>query len=190
MNTSMEPAGLPDVNQADPNWSEMRETVRMLELATAQILMAMRDGDESVSTVATSFTSLADTVNSIARAASEWHGAADTQAIRSEVISRAAEAQAGVQATIVAFQFYDKLTQRLDHVTKMLSDVSDLVSAPQRACDLGEWRKMQDAIRSRYSMQEEQEMFDALVSGKTVEQALELVREKLSHGEIDAIELF
>ena len=49
---------------------------------------------------------------------------------------------------------------------------------------------LQEHIRGRYTMREEQEMFEALVSGASVEEALERVRERLKEGDIDDIELF
>ncbi len=190
MSTPLEEAGPSTAHRPDLDWSQVRETVRMLELAAAQILTAMKDGDDSVGTLTDSFASLAGTVNSIAEAAITWHDASDTMAMRSEVLSHSAQAQASIQSAIVAFQFYDKLAQRLDHVTQVLSDLSELVRDQRRLYDPSEWLEMQMSIRSRYSMHEEQEMFDALLAGQSVEEALERVKEKLSHGDIDDITLF
>lgn len=43
---------------ADPDWSQVRETVRMLNLAMARMTHAMRDGDESVDHLSRSFTDM------------------------------------------------------------------------------------------------------------------------------------
>ena len=52
------------------------------------------------------------------------------------------------------------------------------------------WLDLQQEIRRRYTMREEQEMFDVLLSGASVEQALEVMRERLEQADNDEIELF
>jgi hypothetical protein len=96
----------------------------------------------------------------------------------------------GVQQSIMAFQFYDRLSQRLDHVKEALEQLGKLVADPGRLYSPQEWTRLQQRIRSRYTMREEQEMFDALLRGESVEQALEAVKARLEAGDIDDIELF
>ena len=96
-----------------------------------------------------------------------------------------------MRESIIAFQFYDKLSQRLDHVAHALSALAELVDDPARLYNPGEWSGLQAGIRSRYSMREEQEMFDLLLSGASVEEALKV--SKKQHQETDSsddIELF
>ena len=53
----------------DLDWSQVRETVLMLNLAVSQIVHAMKDGDESVTELAKMFTSIIGHVQAIGKAA-------------------------------------------------------------------------------------------------------------------------
>lgn len=179
-------------NSASPDldWSQVSETVRMLNLAVAQISMAMHEGEDSVESLTRSFTSMVGNVEDIAKTTASLAAGDVADDIKSAVLSRAAEVQGGIQQSIVAFQFYDRLSQRLDHVRFVLDALSALVADKSRLFNPAEWEGLQQSIRGRYSMQEEQDMFEALVKGATVEQALECIRERVQEGDIDDIELF
>lgn len=182
------PGGTPSTaNAPDLDWSQITETVRMLNLAVAQISVAMHEGEDSVSSLTSSFTGMVDTVNHIAEQADSLNG--DLQA-RENILADCAGVQGGIQQTIIAFQFYDRLSQRLDHVRLALGKLSELVSDRRRLYNPVEWDGLQEAIRSKYTMQEEQQMFDVLLGGATIDEALAVVRERLSEGDIDDIELF
>lgn len=174
----------------DLDWSQVSETVRMLNLAVAQIAMAMHEGEDSVGSLTRSFTTLVGSVEDIAQAAAGLEDASDIESVRSAVLSRSAAVQGGIQQSIVAFQFYDRLSQRLDHVRFALESLSGLVADRSRLFNPEEWRGLQHQIRSKYSMQEEQEMFEALLRGASIEDALAIVRQRMNEGDIDDIELF
>ena len=74
----------------------------------------------------------------------------------------------------IAFQFYDHLTQRLDHVKRDLSWLSSLVSSPDQLYKPEAWQKLQTDIMSNYTMQEERLMFEHIMNGASVESALEI----------------
>jgi hypothetical protein len=173
----------------DLDWSQVAETVRMLNLAVAQIAMAMHEGEDSVESLTRSFTGMVGNVDEIAQVAVGLDDAS-IETTRSEILSRCATVQGSIQQSIVAFQFYDRLSQRLDHVRFALDQLSGLVSDKSRLFNPEEWDGLQQDIRSRYTMREEQDMFEALLDGADVDEALELVRNKLNQGDIDDIELF
>ena len=172
----------------DLDWSQVTETVRMLNLSVAQISMAMHEGEDSVGALTRSFTDMVTRVNAIGATAERMQQCDDDA--RGAILGDCAAVQSGIQQTIVAFQFYDRLSQRLDHVKAALEQLASLVSDKRRLFDPDEWHGLQRAIRSRYTMAEEQQMFDVLLGGASVEEALEAVRERLKEGDIDDIELF
>lgn len=174
----------------DLDWSQVTETVRMLNLAVAQISMAMHEGEDSVESLTVSFAGMVGHVNQIAQAVTGPDGDTMPSAIQSTVLAQCAEVQGGIQQSIVAFQFYDRLSQRLDHVRYALDALSALVSDKSRLFNPEQWQMLQQQIRSKYSMQEEQEMFEALLNGASTEDALDIVRKRVHDGDIDDIELF
>jgi len=171
----------------DLDWSQVTETVRMLNLSVAQIAMAMQDSEDSVSALAGSFTNMTGNIEQIVDTASALDDASPT---KTQILQDCSSVQSGIQQSIIAFQFYDRLSQRIDHVKQALEQLSGLVSDQGRLYNPEEWQKLQQGIRGRYSMREEQEMFDILAAGASVEEALQVVRQCLNDGDINDIELF
>ena len=156
----------------DLDWSQIRETILMLALGVAQIEISMRDSDGSVEVLSNSFTSMMGQVKMIEKIASGLPDAADTAAAKAGMIGSCETVGEMMRSAIVAFQFYDKLTQRLSHVSSSLGTLADLVSDSRRLYNPYEWLGMQEKIKSRYTMEEERLMFEAVMQGKTVKQAL------------------
>ena len=175
----------------DLDWSQVRETVRMLSLAVAQIEMAMNQSDDSISALTSMFTSMVERTQKISDVTEKISLEGNEEPVN-EIKTQCAELSGSVNHSIIAFQFYDKLTQRLDHVNHSLNELAELVSDQGRLYNPHEWIGLQGSIRGRYSMVEEQEMFDALLSGATIEEALEICREKVNEvaNSADEIEFF
>jgi len=177
-------------NKPDLDWSQVRETVRMLELSAAQVNMAMREGDESVGALSNSFTSMIGNVNTITMALEEMDCSESSRVAHETIKNNCAQVQEQMHSAIVAFQFYDRLSQQLAHVAHSLDSMSELIGDHQKLYNPFEWKGLQEKIRARYSMQEEQEMFDALLSGVSVEDALAICAEKIANRANDDVELF
>ncbi|OHC61919.1 MAG: hypothetical protein A3H93_08815 [Rhodocyclales bacterium RIFCSPLOWO2_02_FULL_63_24] len=154
------------------DWSQVRETVLMLELAAGQVDAAMRDSNSSVDTLMDTFTSMADTLSMIDVALGTLPDTIGNGMVKSEIQENARQVSQKVHHAIIAFQFYDKLVQRLDHVCHSLSELSELVSNTGRLYNPQEWSGLQERIRSKYTMAEERGMFDAVMAGATVQEAL------------------
>ena len=169
-------------NAASPDldWSQVRETVRMINLAVAQIDMAMRQSDDSIDALTSSFTTMVDHVAAISQSTEQISGQENASLV-DKIQSDCADVTGNMQHSIIAFQFYDKLSQRLEHVNQSMMLLAELVADQSRLYNPAEWVELQNAIRSRYSMKEEEEMFDALLAGASIEEALDLCRDKVNH---------
>ena len=164
----------------DLDWSQVRETVVMLQLAAGQIEAAMREGNNSVDVLIDSFTTLAGSMRMIASTAQKLPDTDANTPIKGQLASQAADAGQMVHASIVAFQFYDKLAQRLAHVCHSLDALGLLVVDHGRLFNPSEWVGLQEKIRARYSTQEEHEMFDAVMKGMSVQDAIDDYQAKAS----------
>jgi hypothetical protein len=189
MSAPAEPRGT-RVRVPDPNWDKMRETVLMMELAVGQIEGAMRDSDSSVEVLTDTFTVMARHMSTIAADAASLPEDGEFGEIKRRMSGAAAQVTGMVHQSIIAFQFYDRLVQRLSHVSHSLEWLAEVVSDEDRATTPDQWLALQEKIRARYSMPEEVEMFEAvLLYGKTVQQALHDFMEKMKN-KGDDIELF
>lgn len=173
----------------DLDWSQVRETVLMLELAAGQVDAAMRDSNSSVDTLMDTFTSMADTLSMIDVALGTLPDTIGNGMVKSEIQENARQVSQKVHHAIIAFQFYDKLVQRLAHVGLSLGDLSDLVADPRRLFNPGEWVGLQNKIKSKYSTREEIAMFDAVMQGVPVQEAVDKFMAEMSE-KSDDIELF
>ena len=177
----------------DLDWSQLKETVVMLNLAIAQIKQSLHEGDASVDTLANSFTALATNLNDIQQTIDHIDDAKhpDNEKVKLIIQGSAATASDKVQSAIVAFQFYDKLTQRLDHVSSSLAGLTELISDPASLYSPPQWRALQESIRGKYTMEEERKMFDKVLAGLPIDQVLsEFKTEMLDNAQDDDIELF
>ena len=157
----------------DLDWSQVRETMLTLELAAGQVEAAMTDSNSSVEVLTDTFTSLADTLQHINAAVDTLPDTIGNGLVKAEIQSDTQLVAQKVKQAIVAFQFYDKLVQRLDHVCLSLAGLSRLVSDRQRLYSPDEWKALQDEILAKYTMIEERTMFEAVLNGATVKEALD-----------------
>ena len=66
-----------------------------------------------------------------------------------------------------------------------------MIEAPERLYNPNEWKKLQDQIKSRYTMESEKLMFDAILQGKSIVEAIELsAANAQTESDDDEIELF
>ena len=176
----------------DLDWSQVKETVLMLNLAAAQVEFSLRDGHSSVDVLADSFTSMAGGISDIEKSFKELINTHDIKDdLNDSVIDLCETVADKMQHAIIAFQFYDKLVQRLDHVVASLSQLGELVGDSSSLYSPKAWMVLQDKIRSKYSMQQERELFDALMEGEDVESVLKRLHKLTEQPrEDDDIELF
>ena len=171
-------------------WTHVRETVRMLFLAVAQIEIALRESDDSIEHLTDAFTTMVQREAHIAESIDQLASDGDDQAVRKSIKNDAREVTEKMQSAIVAFQFYDKLTQRLSHVGSSMEALSELLKDDQRINQSAEWQTLQEKIKSKYSMREEHELFNAVMAGDDIREAIRQYNEIHKEDSHDDIVLF
>jgi hypothetical protein len=156
----------------DLDWSQVRETMLMLELAAGQIEAALKDSNTSVDVLMDSFTTMAGYLHTITNVLDSLPDEGEVGNTKHNLLGVAEHVTGMAQQSIIAFQFYDKLTQRLSHVCHSLASLTDLVGNHGRIYNPSEWVALQEQIRSKYSTTEERAMFEAVMSGVPVHEAL------------------
>ncbi len=174
------------VENPDLDWSQIRETVLLLHAATAQIQSSMTEGDESVNMLTESFTTLVGKVSIIGEAAEKLAEGPEKHAI----LSNYQDVLEQVQSAIIAFQFYDRMTQRMEHVSHSLGSLAELIKEPNRLFNPYEWKGLQKSIQSRYTNESDRALFEAILNGTSVEKAILIASEKTKKLSEDDIELF
>ena len=147
----------------EPDWSHIEETIKFLSLAVAQLEVSILDSEVSVDSLSQSFTRIMQAVHSAEANPEKIHN--ELNAVKSDV-----------QKVVTDFQFYDRLAQRLSHIKDSLNGLGDLFRTQNNLANPDAWHQLQTNLKSCYTMACEREMFDLIVSGSTIEEALEHYR--------------
>jgi hypothetical protein len=130
----------------------------LLDLSAAQISDALHEANSSMDSLTGSITELLEAVRYVdetVQISVAFSGLPDDSPLHrfdGQVLEY-------VQGVLTALQFYDRLSQRLDHVAQSLDDLAGLARHPDQLHQLQSWRQLLDAITRRHSMPEEQNLF-------------------------------
>ncbi|MFO8048298.1 MAG: hypothetical protein R6U29_04625 [Desulfosudaceae bacterium] len=159
-----------DAQNPDLDWSQIRETVMMLNAALSQVERSLTEGDESINALTKLFTALMGKFQVIQMASENLPESREKTA----VMKNCQEVSTMINEVVVAFQFYDKMAQRLSHVSLNLSALGDLIHDGHRLYSPFEWRALQEMIKSKYFIDADRQMFEAIREGASVKEALEI----------------
>ena len=109
--------------------------------------------------------------------------------VKQTISESANEAGEMIQETIIAFQFYDRLSQRLHQIVSSLGMMSQLFADKQRLHNPYEWAELQDSIKSRYTVDADRIMFDALLAGASIEEAVDIATDYEGETETEETEI-
>jgi len=169
------------IDSDEKNWSQMKETILIINVAVARIEHAMIEGDDSFTSLSQSFVKTVNSAKEISLSVEEL----DESAIKNKIKENCEDITQRVSDSIVAFQFYDKLSQRMALVSKTLGALTDVLEDKSKTNNQDEWIKLQNMIRSKYTLDSDQEMFDAVLNGTTIEEALKTAVKKTTEHEIE-----
>ena len=145
------------------------QMANMLGLCEAQMESALQESDRAVDALVQAFTCLVDTTRSVNALTDQLPVEfRDTVAVGLNQQVEAITKQ--MASAVVAFQFYDKLTQRLGHVRYSLSTLALFVCDRSQAASPDQWRRLMNTLRRLYRTEEEREIFQAMMDGISSEQ--------------------
>lgn len=186
---------MPEHELADHNLAlgakEVQETILMLNLSVAQIELSISDGDNSVNTLIDSFSFMSQHITQIQTASQQIadlatkNGDSGMNEHQSLLVNEACELSQKMQQAVIAFQFYDKLSQRMVLVSKTLALLNEVLKDKEKMNNKGEWENLQKMIRSKYTLDADQEMFDAVLKGAPIEEALKIAVKKTTENDIE-----
>lgn len=190
-NHALEPIEHPEPLGKGADWSPEQQTAHMLDLCEAQMEAALQESDLAVDALVQAFTSMVDTARNVSDLASTLPPSAEQRAL-AEVGQHCQEMTKQMASAVVAFQFYDKLTQRLGHVRYSLSTLALFVCDRSQTMQRDQWKKLFTALRRLYRTEEERAIFQLVTEGMTAEEARQTVQQQKSAQAVDSgeIELF
>jgi hypothetical protein len=158
-------------------WHYRDDAQKLLNLSVAQIRSILNDGGDSVSELTESFIKLAQTMNDLIGHKTDIDHT-DLHSIKQQI-----------EQGIIAFQFYDRISQRLEHVSTSLQSMSQLIEQDHQRHSKDAWVDVQKQIKDRFTMASEHQLFTDILDGVPLEEALKKASEA-STEEPNSIELF
>lgn len=154
-------------------WCHTRETISMLYLAICQIETSIEESNQSVQQLTETFTRLA--AHTL-----KGKDSNDQTSANPERLTSNSEIHTRINDAITAFQFYDRISQRLDHVARGLGKMTEIFNDGDKLNDPNTWKQIQNEVKSSYSMESERLMFDKIMDGATIEEARSLYQELMA----------
>ena len=173
-----------NLSQKEYSLNELKKILLLLNLSVAQIDSSLSEGDGSVNTLVESFELMQARIEAIEAVAHRLEMVSDTskddlQHLADSKASLLTESQIltdKMNSAVIAFQFYDRLSQRLSHVSESLSGLADLVSDQACFTKESEWQTLRKNIENSCSMEEEYLLFDLVFNQhKTAAEAMEIM---------------
>ena len=167
-------------------WSFDAEIIAFVEMAKAQIAVALREAEAPGAELGATIADVAAVGRRLDALAAELRGIAPeaARAIGREV----AYLTGSARGSSVAMQFHDRLVQRLTHAHDALQVLAGAIADRHLHAGPAEWERLRQEIRAQYSMEQERVIFDLLVGGANpdhVIDALKKLRESGSPGHVD-----
>ncbi len=150
-------------------WSPERQIAHMLELCEAQMESALSESDCAVDALIKAFTGLNEMTRALGQLAEKLPETHSEDGARLE--QQLADIRSQMTHAVVAFQFYDKLTQRLGHVRYSLSTLAMFVCDKSQTHQREQWERLFGTLRRLYRTEEEREIFQLMVNGASAEEA-------------------
>jgi hypothetical protein len=154
-------------------WTPEQQIARMLALCEAQMESALSESDVAVEALIKSFAGLIEAGQALGSLGDQTPPNAGTADLARQLDALRKQ----TAAAVVAFQFYDKLTQRLGHVRYSLSALAMFVCDRAKSGEREQWQRLFTTLRRLYRTEEERELFKLMVDGATAEQAREHIQQ-------------
>ena len=169
------------IELSDDCWFHTKATVTLLYLAICQIETSIAESNQSVQQLTDTFTQLAEQT------------LRDPDPGKSQsTVWTSDEMRLRINQAITAFQFYDRINQRLQHVSTGLAKMSGVFNDLSKLNCPESWQQVQAEVEASYSMECERMMFKKIMEGASVEEALAAFNNQLHKPQKsgDDIELF
>jgi hypothetical protein len=147
-----------------PAFTPEMQMANMLGLCEAQMESALQDSDKAVDALIKAFTCMVDATRNLS-ALTENLPEELKQKMSTDIDGQVAEISKQMGAAVMAFQFYDKLTQRLGHVRYSLSTLALFVCDRTQSNQPEQWKRLLNTLRRLYRTEEERQIFQMIMDG-------------------------
>jgi len=146
--------------------------ITLLQLAAAQLAISLKETEQPFDDLSKLFIEIVEGYNSIdALIGSTLQSDIDKLQLLHQ------QTQSKVRNAIVDFQFYDRMTQRLQHIMATIQDAIKTLEVKESGNET-EWNDIFERIEKSYTMREEKQLFDSIRKGEGFETAVSALIEQ------------
>ncbi len=146
--------------------------ITLLQLAAAQLALSLKETEQPFDDLSKLFIQIVEGYNSM-----ESLIGSTRQSDISNLQLLHQQTQSKVRNAIVDFQFYDRMTQRLQHIMGTIQDAIKTLEVKANGSE-AEWHDIFEKIEKSYTMREEKQLFDSIRSGEGFETAVSALIER------------
>lgn len=146
--------------------------VTLLQLAAAQLALSLKETEQPFNDLSKLFIEIVEGYN----AEEKLIGSNKTEDIE-QLHQLHQNTQQKVRNAIVDFQFYDRMTQRLQHIMGNIQDAIEALKVKESGAE-AEWTQIFEKIEKSYTMREETELFNSIRNGEGFEAAVQSLIDK------------
>jgi hypothetical protein len=129
---------------------------QLLNVSTAQIESILKDGNKSIENISREFTTISKSLEVLITEINHK----DTLNTLSKTNNNIEGITVNIDSILVSLQFFDRLTQRLQHVIQGIN----LISKEIKNTDYGkDWEDLYQQICDSYTLSEEQSIFEDMM---------------------------
>jgi len=147
----------------DINEQFHKNVAELTRLAAAQIRVAVTESGESVDDLSIAFTDIVSHDKLIREKIQLLPDEPAITEIKAQISALSDEIRINVQHAIIAFQFYDRLCQRLDHTSESLRNLSEIEDNTLKS-SVDEVHLLREQVYNHFTMKEERQLFDAVLA--------------------------
>jgi len=184
--TALEPQQLYDNNDKTSGHEAMK---LLLSLVAGELKLSVKDATGSVQSLTKTFMDMVNDVHLMLTEVEKAKASGEKDQALEAINKLGHQFLDKVQDGTIGFQFYDKLTQRLTHSTVTLKSAANLLKDEDAYKDSGAWAHFRKDMRSRYNTEQDRAMFESLMSGKTIKEAVRLANDA-PRGKTGEVDLF
>lgn len=163
-----------------------KNQITLLHLAAAQLAISLSEAEKPFNDLSKLFIEIVEGYNEIEGliGSNQPGDISSLQALHKATQNK-------VRNAIVDFQFYDRMTQRLQHIMSNIKDAINALEIKQQG-NKAEWDAIFRKIEKSYTMREETQLFNAIRSGEGFEEAVQsLIAQTFKKEAVESeIELF
>ncbi len=160
--------------------------VTLLQLAAAQLALSLKETEQPFNNLSKLFIEIVEGFNEIETLLSSGQSSDIKQ-----VKSLHCLTQDRVKNAIIDFQFYDRMTQRLNHIMGNIQDAIHSINHHETSNE-EHWENIFSNIEKSYTMREEKQLFESIRSGVSFDEAVKALVSRTFNNDpsVTDIELF